>query len=69
MAAMTRIVTYHYKPPRKRRRKPAEAVEIAQRIVTATPRKKRQPVWQDDGEPVSEEVRDLVRRMMLRPPG
>lgn len=57
------------KRPSKRPAKPAKAVPIVTPIVQATKPGKRQKAWVDNGEPVSEEVRDLVRRMMLRPPG
>lgn len=60
---MKRIVTYRHKPARKRSAKPANAMPIVTPIVTAKKPGKRRKVWQDNGEPVPEETRDLVRRM------
>jgi hypothetical protein len=63
---MTRIVTA--KPPRyQHRRKLAKAVEVVAPVVTA--KKPAVPgTLGDDGQPVPEEVREFLKRMM-RPPG
>jgi hypothetical protein len=66
MAPMTRIVTTP-KPRYQRRRKPANAVPVESRIVTATkPGKRLRPSEDADGE-VQESVTEFFKRMMQPP--